>query len=262
MNARKRLKSSAGWLAGAAGLCWLAARSRATIVTFHRVTDDLPEDGITCGASKFQDFCEFFQRHFDVMPLSEQIARANAGIRIGGTLSITFDDGYLDNAEVAVPILEKVGVPATFFLTTGFVGSRAVPFWDQGLMRPAGWMSWDNVRSLAARGFEMGNHTDTHLDMGTAEIESIRRDLTTADAKLTQELGTPSRLFAYPFGGRAQITRPARELVRELGFTCCVSCYGGLNSTLPDPFHLARVGIAEWFASPGQFALEFALGRV
>ena len=74
---------------------------------------------------------------------------------MGGSLSITFDDGYLDNYEIAAPILREVGLSATFFVTTNFIGSEFVPFWDSDLPQQPGWMSWKQVRELADHGFEI-----------------------------------------------------------------------------------------------------------
>ena len=235
--------------------------SRMTIVAFHRITDELAEDSLTCGSRKFETFCRFFQRHFKILPLSEQIARRQAGQNLGGTLSITFDDGYLDNFEVAAPILTRLQLPATFFVTTGLIGSQVIPFWDRDLPRHPGWMSWDHVRSLASSGFEIGNHTDTHINMGTAEPDTVRAELAVSRRKLAEALGTPSNLFAYPFGGQEDISPRSRELVREAGFVCCASCHGGTNTTAPDPFNLNRVGIAQWFATPHQLLFELITGK-
>jgi peptidoglycan/xylan/chitin deacetylase (PgdA/CDA1 family) len=194
--------------------------------------------------------------------LSEQAAGCQAGRDLGGTLSITFDDGYLNNFEEAAPILKRAGLPATFFVTTGFIGSQTVAPWDSQLPRQPGWMNWDHVRALTRMGFEIGNHTVTHLNMGTADAESVRRELAISSGKLADELGTPSRLFAYPFGGRMHITKDALHIVREAGFSCCVSSCGGLNGVTPDPFNLNRISIAGWFRTPDQFGFEFVTGKL
>jgi peptidoglycan/xylan/chitin deacetylase (PgdA/CDA1 family) len=256
------IKTIGGRLALATGMCSRTARSKMTVVAFHRVTDDLPEDGITCSVKKFEAFCVFFRDHFHVMRLSDQVAHCKTGASLAGSLSITFDDGYLDNVEVAAPILQKLGLPATFFVTTSFIGSPTVAAWDQVLTRPPHWMSWDDVRWLVSRGFEIGNHTDTHLNMAAADLARARQDLLAAREKLAAQLGTAPQLFAYPFGGKEHITAQMRDLVRETGFSCCLSCFGGLNCTEPDPFNIRRIGIAENFTSPDHFAFEFALGRV
>lgn len=262
LKLKKTLKSAAGRTAEAAGIIGRHAGTAMTIVAFHRVNDQLPDDDLTCSPAKFAEFCEFFVRHFRIVRLSEQIEACRQGLNMGGTLSVTFDDGYADNFTVAVPILKRFGIPATFFVTTGFIGSTTIPPWDNQLRVPQAWMSWDQLRELSAQGFEIGSHTDQHLNLAASAPTVIRADLAMSRDKLHSELGAPSGLFAYPFGGDGDISDSSRELVREGGFDCCLSCYGGLNSINSDPYHLRRIHIGEWFMSPHQFLLEFVLGKV
>jgi len=97
------------------------------VVAFHRVSDALAEDGITRSGRDFERFCRFFRANFDVIPLGRFVELLEQRSSVRGALTITFDDGYLDNYEVAAPILRALRLPATFFLTTRFVGSDAVP---------------------------------------------------------------------------------------------------------------------------------------
>jgi len=257
---KRRLKSALGRVAGMAGLYNRDFRSKLTIMAFHRVNPQLPDDGITCSPVKFEAFCDFFQEHFRVVPLAVQIEACRAGAAMGGTLSITFDDGYLDSFEVAAPILRRRAMPATFFVTTGFIGSTVVPPWDYALKQQPGWMSWNHLRKLAAQGFAVANHTETHLDMGSASVDDVRRDLQTAKRKLREEVGVEKQLFAYPFGGPENLSARSLGLVREEEFLCCVSCFGGSNAPVTDPYQLRRIAVAEWFWSPHQFGLEMLSG--
>ncbi len=258
----KSLKGIAGKAAGLAGVYARNFRSKMTIVAFHRVNNGLASDGLTCSSEKFEAFCRFFRQHFRVLSLSDQVAGCRAGADMGGTLSITFDDGYLDNYEVAAPILRKFGLPASFFVTTGFIGSQVIAPWDMHLPLPPRWMSWDQLRALVAQGFEIGCHTDTHIDLGSADADTVRAELEASKYKLRQELGVPVTLFAYPFGRRENLSARSRELVREAGFVCCVSCCGGTNPAVADPYDLNRIGIANWFATPDQFGIELVMGKV
>lgn len=262
LSLKKSVKSAAGRAAEAAGVMTRHSGRAMTIVAFHRVNDELPEDGITCRSEKFIAFCRFFQKHFRTVRLAEQIEACRQGKDMGGTLSVTFDDGYVDNFSVAAPILKRLNIPATFFVTTGFIGSTIVPPWDGQLRVPQRWMSWDQVRELRSQGFDIGSHSDRHLSLTSCEPAVIRSDLTTSREKLERELGARVGLFAYPFGGREDISTTSRELVREIGFDCCLSCFGGTNPATSDPYHLRRISIGEWFASPHQFALEYILGRL
>lgn len=257
----KLIKAAGGHAAAAAGMYARDFSSKMVVIAFHRVNDQLPGDGLTCSGAKFEAFCRFFRRYFKVIPLSEQVAGVREGRPMGGTLSITFDDGYLDNFEVAAPILRKLRLPATFFVATSFVGSQTVPFWDELLPVQPGWMNWNQMRQLAAQGFEFGCHTDTHIDLGSADEQTIRMELELSKRKLRQELGVSTELFAYPFGGKQHINERSLELVREQGFSCCASCYGGSNAPLGDPYDIRRIGIADWYKTPHQFGFELLTNR-
>ncbi len=259
---KKTLKSVAGRAAEATGLLERRCRQSMTIVTFHRVNDVLPEDGLTCSSQKFTEFCRFFRKHFRVIPLSEQVEGCRRGLDMRATLSVTFDDGYVDNFVVAAPILTRLKIPATFFVTTGFIGSSIAPPWDDQLRVPQHWMSWDQVRELATQGFDVGSHSHHHINLSTSNPSAVRVDLENSQKTLQQELGSPARLFAYPFGREGDISEVSRELIRSAGFDCCLSCFGGVNRLDADPYRLRRISIGEWFASPHQFALEFVLARI
>jgi peptidoglycan/xylan/chitin deacetylase (PgdA/CDA1 family) len=260
LDKKRMIKTVMGRLAGISGIYERAFGSSMLIVAFHRVNDQIPEDSLTCSSAKFEAFCRFFRKYTRIVPLSEQVAACREGKALSGTVSITFDDGYLDNFEVAAPILHRLQLPATFFVTSGFIGSRVIPPWDVELVRQPGWMSWDNVRSLVAQGFEIGAHTDTHIDMGSADGKTLRMELEASKEKISQELGLSVQLFAYPFGGPQHISERSRELVRELGFICCASSYGGVNAVGTSSYDLKRIPIADWFATPDQFGFEFVRG--
>ena len=258
---KKRIKSALGRAADLTGMLARDFRSKLVVVTFHRVNDWMQEDGITCGSGKFEAFCRFFQKHFDVVPLSRQLAGCREGRGMGGTLSITFDDGSRDNYEVVAPILRRLDLPAVFFVATGFIGTDYAPPWDQQRTAAPRWMDWDQVRSLRDQGFEIGAHTDQHIDLGTMDREAVRAELIRCHAKLEEHLGLTPKLFAYPFGGRDNISPASLALVREAGFECCLGSYGGVNPPLPDPFHLNRISVGGWFATPHQLGLEILLRR-
>lgn len=259
--AKKKIKSVLGRAADAVGMFARDFRSKMVVVTFHRVNDWMEEDGITCSSARFEAFCAFFRRHFRVVRLSEQIAGCRSEPGMGGTLSITFDDGYRDNFEVAAPILRRLNLPAAFFVATGFIGTDVKPHWDAHLPRQPGWMSWEQVRALHDQGFEIGAHTNEHVDLASRGPEAVRAELSRCRTKLQQALGAPPTLFAYPFGGRENISPASLALVREAGFECCLSSFGGVNPPLADPFQLNRISVGGWFVTPHQLGLEILLRR-
>lgn len=231
------------------------------IVAFHRVNDRLAADGLTLSAASFEAFCDFFSHYFSVVPLSEQVEGCRRGKAMGGTLSITFDDGYADNFEVATPILKRRRLPASLLVSSGFIGTDYVAPWDRQLPEPPKWMTWGQLRQLSREGFEIGSHTHTHINLATADPEDVRADILASREALQRELGLPARLFAYPFGDRDSISGLSRRMVRDAGFDCCLACFGGANLGIADPYYLNRISIAEWFATPEQFGLEILMNK-
>lgn len=243
------------------GLHRTALGQRGVVVAFHRVTDAIPEDSVTRSSSTFEEFCRFFKAHFDVVTLDEVISRLERRQSIAGTLAITFDDGYLGNFEVAAPILKKFGLPATFFVITGYIGTQTVAGWDRQFAVAPGWMNWDQVRELDREGFQIGAHTRTHVDLGLVEGHDADCEIRGSRKDLEERLGHGVTLFAYPFGGRRNMTDSNRELIKRAGFRCCVSCHGGLAHPGDDPFRLHRIPVSRWFLTPEQFAFEVAVRR-
>jgi peptidoglycan/xylan/chitin deacetylase (PgdA/CDA1 family) len=236
-------------------------RRTAVIVAFHRVNNRTAGDALTRSPHDYELFCRFFRAHFNVVPLSEIVSRFERGESAEGLLAITHDDGYLDNFEYAAPILQKLSVPATFFVCTRFLGSNIVPPWDAALPERLGWMSWDQVREMQRMGFEIGSHTCTHADLGRVVGEAAHRELTDSRSHLERELGRSVDLFAFPFGGARNICPENVELVQQAGYRCCLSCHGGLARDGADVFGLPRVPISPWYANPDQLAAALGLGR-
>ena len=196
-----------------------------------------------------------------MVPLSELVNLLEGGGAPNGELAITFDDGYEDNFRYAAPILERLELPATFFVVTQWIGTETVAWWDRHLGLRCSWMDWDQLRDLNARGFEIGAHTRTHADLGLVpELEALG-EIVGSRQDLEQALQVPVQAFAYPYGRRENLSEQNLQLIRDAGYRCCCSAYGGVNSIGTDPFRLMRVPVVPGYASPEAFGFEVALGR-
>ena len=111
-----------------------AARLRRTvslpILTFHRVNDDQDLFFPALATSVFAARMEHIARHYTVLPVEELSERLREGRAPANALALTFDDGYRDSLTHAAPILARHGLPATIFLTTGYVGTSETPWYD------------------------------------------------------------------------------------------------------------------------------------
>lgn len=94
------------------------------VLLYHRITH-LQQDPhlLAVTPEHFEEHLLTLRQHFRVVSLSELTKSLSQSSRAGQVVAITFDDGYADNAEVALPLLEKHNIPATFYLTSGFVGT-------------------------------------------------------------------------------------------------------------------------------------------
>ena len=196
-----------------------------------------------------------------MVSLLDLVERLERGQTLNRELAITFDDGYRDNYENAAPVLEKLSLPATFFIVTRWMGSGVTRWLNRAVEVSHPWMNWDQVRSLHRRGFDIGAHTRTHVDLGRVDESQAREEIVGARRELERQLTALVQLFAYPYGRRDNLTDSNREIVRDAGFRCCCSCFGGVIAKGTDPFYLPRVPISARLPSPHEFGLEVALGR-
>jgi len=225
-------------------------RDRAVIALFHSIDDRQAGKPITLSNAAFGQYCAFFRRYFIPVSLEELLERIEAGRDISRRVVITFDDGYRDNLFNAAPILERYGLPASFFITTDFIESQIVPPWDREWGVRSEWLSWDEVRELQSRGFEIGAHTVTHVNLGCTDGDLAEHEIRESGRRLSVELDSPVRSFAYPFGGRDKFSDENRQRVEQAGYRCCVAGYGGLVAPESDRFRLPRVAVTSYDPNP------------
>jgi peptidoglycan/xylan/chitin deacetylase (PgdA/CDA1 family) len=203
-----------------------AGKSFMTVILFHRVTDEIPEDGLTVSTQWFRGFCRLIQRRFHCVPLSDIVSHVERDhIPRKRLVAITFDDCYRDNL-FAARVLAEHGLPATFFVPTRFVGTSHVFPWDAHL-KPMANLTWDEVREMVHLGHDIGSHTASHPDMARISEEETRSELSESKAVLEDRLQRPVSFFAYPFGGREHFVPQRLPLVLEAGYRACFSAING-----------------------------------
>lgn len=97
-------------------------RGRLTVLFFHRVLpawDPLLPDEPT--PPLFEDMLRWLRSQYRLLPLPEALRRLDDDTLPPAAACVTFDDGYRDNVDIAAPLLQRHGVPATFFVTTDFL---------------------------------------------------------------------------------------------------------------------------------------------
>ena len=138
---------------------------------------------------------------------------------------LTFDDGYANNAEVALPILQRHGFPATLYLSTSLVGTP-------------GYLTWQQVKELSAAGWDIASHTMTHPHLPKLSKKEQREEILAARARIEQELGKPADTFAYPYG---EYNRVTLKLLRKAHFQYAFTTHPGWASSDQPPLELHRI---------------------
>ncbi len=128
-----------------------------------------------------------------------------------GLVGITFDDGYANVAEAALPELTRHGFTATVFIISDRLGSTNE--WDEGPAWPL--LTAGQVGELAAAGLEIGSHSATHVRLAGLAADQLETEVSGSRASLSELMSAPVRGFAYPFGS---MDAAARRAVHHAGY--------------------------------------------
>lgn len=114
--------------------------------------------------------------------------------------ALTFDDAFASAHRHALPLLERLGVPAVTYVVSGRVGGDNR--WPgQPASAPTGrLMSWSELGEWVAAGLEVGSHTETHPRLTALDATALERELAASRARLEDRLGVPVGQLAYPYG--------------------------------------------------------------
>jgi peptidoglycan/xylan/chitin deacetylase (PgdA/CDA1 family) len=161
---------------------------------------------------------------------------------------LTFDDGYADLGEFALPALARLGWRATVFVAASTVGGRSA--WDEPEATAHPIMSTDDIRNWVAQGIEFGAHGATHRDITRLDSDRRRDEVLGARETLAELVGGPVTAFAYPYGS---YNDEVRELVGSW-FGLAFGLDEGLNDAATDRTRLRRTMVQR-----SDMALDLAL---
>ena len=153
---------------------------------------------------------------------------------------LTFDDGYRNFYDYALPAMERHGFPSTVFMITGLVGGRADWLARDG-REAAPMMDAAMLRELPARGVTVGSHTVSHSRLAQLEPAQAMREIRDSKSALEDLLGREVAHFCYPYGN---YNPAARDAVAESGYLTGLTCTRGDANYAENPFEIPRKGIS------------------
>ncbi len=205
------------------------------IVAYHGLGGS---DGVS--PSDFEAHLELLMARRTIRPLAEAVDRLGTP-DANGMACITFDDGYRDYAEIAVPILERLDLQATLFVPAGMIGKTNE--WDRGVFGERRILDTGELRDLDPQRTELGAHGYTHCRMRGLSPVELRREVAEARSIVSEVCGRPVRLMAYPYGQADDFDHAAVRAVEQAGFIAACSTRFGRGSSPEERFRLRRVNI-------------------
>jgi peptidoglycan/xylan/chitin deacetylase (PgdA/CDA1 family) len=211
------------------------------VLFYHRIADD----GATCCTHSnrlFQRQIRWLQKHCDLISLEEVQRRIRRGFNDRLAACITFDDGYSENCDRAIPFLIKENVPCTYFVSSWHVLEGRQFAHDAAIGAPGRPNTVEQLRWMAERGIDIGAHTRTHIDLGSVNDEcKLYDEVVTCGEELQGVIGKPVRYFSCPFGMPPNLNPRAFEMAYEYGYEAVCSAYGSYNFPGDDSFHIRRI---------------------
>jgi peptidoglycan/xylan/chitin deacetylase (PgdA/CDA1 family) len=201
---------------------------------YHRVADD-PGDMLAVSPAAFAAQMEAVVESGATPIRLEDALDLLAEPVDGRYAAVTFDDGYRDVAENAEPVLRRLGIPATVFVTSGVPSGEARYFWYDD---PPPALGWDEIAELADGGVvDFQSHTCTHPWLPRLSDERARDEIVRSKVELEERLGRPVTTLAYPAGLYGE---REEALVREAGYRAGVTTDPGVNRGGSAPLRITR----------------------
>ncbi len=197
---------------------------RVPILMYHHISNDVPPTALgmslTITVKMFTQQLDYLkQQGYHTITFNQLFdALYYAGPLPPRPIILTFDDGYNDAFLNAYPILKAHGFSGMFYIITGKVN------W-------AGYLNWQQIRTMFAQGMQIGSHTIHHVDIGSLFLYSLtmaQQELQVSQAVLQKQLGTVIQQFCYPSG--APFKTGSRALQQQIMTLLAADGYVGATT--------------------------------
>jgi peptidoglycan/xylan/chitin deacetylase (PgdA/CDA1 family) len=206
----------------------------------------------------FEKQLDLLRNDFHIVKASEVLDRRAKDEKRGVRVALTFDDGYEDNFTNVFPAIAERGIPATFFLTLGYLGinrNRVVQV-SPGIQKRM--MRWEQLREMAKVSLvDFGSHGLVHRDMSKLTCQVALGDMTKSRKTIEEKLGRTVSLFSYPGGFFSSATN---VLLPKAGYTIAFNSVAKVTRLDTPPFEIGRVAIAKRNSNLASFV--YLLARV
>ena len=204
------------------------------VLCYHAVSDTWPSPAALPVAKLEAQLRYLLGRGYEPLTLSAALGGSRRGKK---AVAVTFDDAYASILRAGLPLLDRLGVPATVFVPTDAAGEAGQMTWSELGQWVGGehedelrCMSWEELRELAGHGWEIGSHTCSHPHLTELGPERMAEELVRSRAACEEEVQRPCAALAYPFGS---YDATVLEAVAAAGYASAVT----LDERIVEPLH-------------------------
>jgi peptidoglycan/xylan/chitin deacetylase (PgdA/CDA1 family) len=217
------------------------------VLMYHKI-NDVPENSVTVPTSLFDEqMAQLGELGYRPISVDDVLAYYVDRVPLPPrAVLITFDDGYRDNLENAVPILRRYGYPAVIFVPIGYLdGSRPLPHDEhlatRGVVNRT--LDWAELHELEGQGIRIESHGIGHRPLADLEVDEATREIVLSKLRLEERLGRRVRAFAYVKGSEAHYRPVHLSLLRQAGYDLAFTSISGSNGPYTDPLQLHRYNV-------------------
>jgi len=176
---------------------------------------------------EFEYLLDVLQMYGRIVSLKEALERQTLVIT-KPAFTISFDDGFKDNATVAAPIIYKKGIPATFFVATGFMGLKGTAlkkFTREKLKidAEAEPMTWEDMQRCADYGIEIGSHGVNHRSFSELSDFDAEQELAESKEAIERCISRKVQYVAWPFGTPQHFPARCLDIAQRIGYRAVFS---------------------------------------
>jgi peptidoglycan/xylan/chitin deacetylase (PgdA/CDA1 family) len=205
------------------------------ILFYHRVADD--RDELAVKPAAFAEQMDYLASEaYRAVDVLTAIDLLDSGEPLARTVALTFDDGFLDVAEHALPVLSERGFQATVFIAPAVTDGKMSFSWYGERQPPL--MTWEDVLELDRDGtLRFEAHSLTHPNLPALGEAEAKEEIAGAKRELENRLGRLVRAFSYPsglYGVREE------KIAADAGYQIALTCEPGVNKRSTNRFALRR----------------------
>lgn len=206
---------------------WLRAKKKSPVVIFYGHLISNRAHRMALRLDSFSKYIRYLKKYYRIVSIQEAIEILRSGKNKTPVIVFTFDDGYGDNYINIRAIKLKYNIPVSFFICSGYIGTKRE--FDHDLEKGIKGFypfSWEEVKTLANEGFEIGSHTVTHTD-----YESLKNvdEIITSKEIIEKKLKIPVKFFSFPKGNKERVHPSIYDEVSKAGYEAAFLASGYLN---------------------------------